>query len=103
MPTYDYRCNDCGHEFEHLQTMTEEPLAQCPVCAGVLQRLIGSGAGLIFKGSGFYITDYKNKKSSPSGDKGHDKEKTETGGKKEASPPQSETKDKTSTKKDKEE
>ena len=69
MPTYDYRCNDCGHEFEHLQTMTEEPLAQCPVCAGVLQRLIGSGAGLIFKGSGFYITDYKNSSSSRSKEK----------------------------------
>ena len=100
MPTYDYRCSDCGHEFEHLQTMTEDPLAHCPVCAGTLKRLIGGGAGLIFKGSGFYITDYKNRNTS--GGNSQNKVKPKTDGKKEASP-QLETNNKTSTKKDKKE
>src|SRR5688572_15715796 len=62
MPTYEYACQKCGHEFEQFQSMRDEPLKKCPHCkkAG-LKRLVGSGAGLIFKGTGFYITDYKNK------------------------------------------
>jgi putative FmdB family regulatory protein len=63
MPTYDYRCNECGHHFEAFQAMSAEPLTTCPLCGGPVERLIGAGAGLVFKGSGFYITDYKNKKS----------------------------------------
>lgn len=64
MPTYEYACTKCGHQFEQFQSMRDEPLKKCPKCkkAG-LKRLVGGGAGLIFKGSGFYITDYK--KSSP--------------------------------------
>ena len=69
MPTYDYQCKKCGHAFEVFQSMTEKPLKICPECKGPVKRLIGSGAGLIFKGSGFYITDYK-KKESPSESKG---------------------------------
>lgn len=65
MPTYDYRCEACQHEFEVFQNMSDAPLKKCPECGGKVKRLIGTGAGLIFKGSGFYITDYKNKKSSP--------------------------------------
>jgi putative FmdB family regulatory protein len=69
MPTYEYKCKDCGVVFEKLQKMTDEPIKVCPECGGSVKRLIGSGAGLIFKGSGFYITDYKknesNKKSTP--------------------------------------
>ena len=61
MPTYDYQCLECGHEFDAFQHITEEPLKTCPVCGKEVKRLIGAGAGLIFKGSGFYITDYKNK------------------------------------------
>ena len=63
MPTYDYVCPKCGHAFELVQSMNDAPLKKCPKCkkAGV-KRLIGEGAGLIFKGTGFYITDYKNKK-----------------------------------------
>jgi putative FmdB family regulatory protein len=60
MPTYDYRCKECGHQFQTLQRMTDEPLSECPECAGTLKRLIGAGAGLLFKGSGFYITDYRS-------------------------------------------
>jgi putative FmdB family regulatory protein len=64
MPTYEYRCQECGHLFEVFQAITENPLKKCPVCRGSVKRLISSGAGLIFKGSGFYITDYKKKEQS---------------------------------------
>jgi putative FmdB family regulatory protein len=67
MPTYDYKCLDCGHTFEHFQQITEEPLKTCPKCSGKLKRLIGAGAGPIFKGSGFYQTDYKNKSGKTGG------------------------------------
>jgi len=62
MPTYQYRCNDCGHEFEEFQSMTEDPIRVCPKCKGETRRLISGGAGLIFKGSGFYQTDYRSAK-----------------------------------------
>jgi putative FmdB family regulatory protein len=62
MPTYEYACSKCGHHFEKFQSMRDEPLKKCPKCSKqALKRLIGGGAGLIFKGTGFYITDYKNK------------------------------------------
>lgn len=62
MPTYDYQCGECQHAFEAFQSITANPLTECPECKkGALKRLIGSGAGLIFKGSGFYCTDYKSK------------------------------------------
>jgi putative FmdB family regulatory protein len=60
MPTYDYKCTECGHEFEHFQAMSDDPLQSCPQCGGLLRRLIGGGTGVIFKGSGFYVTDKKN-------------------------------------------
>ncbi|HIE35710.1 MAG TPA: zinc ribbon domain-containing protein [Candidatus Omnitrophica bacterium] len=59
MPTYDYECLGCGYTFEMFQKINEEPLKNCPQCKGMLKRLIGAGCGLIFKGSGFFITDYK--------------------------------------------
>jgi len=62
MPTYEYRCEACGHEFEAFQSMTAAPLETCPACEkDQLRRLIGTGAGIIFKGSGFYETDYRSK------------------------------------------
>ena len=65
MPTYDYRCEGCGHEMAVFQGITEDALKQCPKCKeDELRRLIGSGAGIIFKGSGFYETDYKRARSS---------------------------------------
>lgn len=60
MPTYDYQCLKCGHSLEAFQKMSDERLKECPKCKGKLKRLIGAGSGLIFKGSGFYVTDYKN-------------------------------------------
>ena len=60
MPTYEYECKDCGHSFERFQSMTEKRLEECPKCGGILKRLIGKGAGIIFKGSGFYATDYRS-------------------------------------------
>lgn len=61
MPTYDYRCNACGHRFELFQSMTESAKRKCPKCEkNALERLIGTGAALIFKGSGFYETDYRS-------------------------------------------
>jgi putative FmdB family regulatory protein len=62
MPTYEYACSKCGHHFEKFQSMRDEPLRKCPKCSkAALKRLVGGGAGLIFKGSGFYITDYRKK------------------------------------------
>lgn len=60
MPTYEYECKKCGHEFERFQRMSEPPLKRCPKCKGAVRRKIGTGAGLLFKGSGFYITDYRS-------------------------------------------
>lgn len=60
MPTYDYKCLQCNNSFEFFQPMNSEPLQKCPECGGKVKRLIGTGAGPIFKGSGFYQTDYKN-------------------------------------------
>ena len=60
MPTYDYACKACGYRFEEFQSMSSDPLKKCPKCKkNQLQRLIGTGAGVIFKGSGFYETDYR--------------------------------------------
>ena len=61
MPTYDYKCSNCNHTFEYFQPMSAEPLTECPQCQGRLKKIIGTGSGQIFKGSGFYQTDYKGK------------------------------------------
>ena len=84
MPTYEYVCSKCGHEFEKVQSIADDALTVCPkeLCArkkwgkGKVKRVIGAGAGLIFKGSGFYITDYRSenykagakKESAPAGE-----------------------------------
>lgn len=62
MPTYDYRCNACDHEFELFQSMSAKVKRKCPSCGkNALERLIGTGAAVLFKGSGFYETDYRSK------------------------------------------
>jgi len=61
MPTYDYKCENCGHKFEIFQTITKASKRKCPKCGKLrLKRLIGSGSGIIFKGTGFYATDYRS-------------------------------------------
>lgn len=87
MPTYEYICDNCQHQFEQFQSIKARPVRKCPECGKLsVQRLIGAGAGIIFKGSGFYQTDYrsegykeakKNEKKS-SNDKDTTKKKTET-------------------------
>ena len=74
MPTYEYKCTKCGHRFECFQRMTDDPLEECEICQGKVKRLIGTGAGIIFKGSGFYCTDYRDENYH----KAADKEKKET-------------------------
>ena len=65
MPTYDYECKKCGHRLEAFQYFSEKPLKKCPACGKrSLNRLIGTGAAVIFKGSGFYETDYKRSRAS---------------------------------------
>jgi len=86
MPTYEYECRECGHAFERFQGINEEPIAECPECGGAVRRLISSGGGLVFKGPGFYATDYrrgsggapsKSKSTEASGEKSRE----DTGGK----------------------
>lgn len=88
MPTYEYKCKECGNEFEYFQSMKEEPLSVC-LCEkkGKVERLISMGSGIIFKGSGFYVTDYKKQsngsnssqnKNSESSSSGSDTSKKET-------------------------
>ncbi|MCK4374021.1 MAG: zinc ribbon domain-containing protein [Candidatus Brocadiae bacterium] len=67
MPTYEYQCKHCKHKFEAFQSIMADPLSRCPECGrNGLRRLIGTGAGIIFKGSGFYATDYRRGSSSNS-------------------------------------
>ena len=77
MPTYDYECESCGHQFEQFQSITARPTRKCPECGKMkLRRLIGAGAGVIFKGSGFYQTDYRSE-SYKQGEKSEKKSSTD--------------------------
>jgi len=84
MPTYEYECEKCHHQFEKFQNITEEPVKVCPVCGGNVKRLISGGGGFLFKGNGFYITDYrsesyKKRQKEESGAATKDEKKSETG------------------------
>lgn len=88
MPTYEYKCLACDNRFERFQGITAPAIEECPECSGKVKRLIGAGAGLIFKGSGFYITDYRSEgyKESAKKDKKEPSDKSSSsdkGGKKE--------------------
>ena len=66
MPNYEYECKGCGHKFEKFQYMTESPIKKCPKCnKNKAKRLISAGSGIIFKGSGFYATDYRKSSGKP--------------------------------------
>jgi putative FmdB family regulatory protein len=75
MPTYEYECESCDHRFEEFQSIMAKPIEMCPVCQGVVRRLIGAGAGFLFKGSGFYQTDYRSSSYQKKADA--EKKKTE--------------------------
>jgi len=75
MPTYDYKCLECNYTFEEFQKMSDDVLTKCPKCNGKVKRLISGGLEPIFKGSGFYETDYKKKSSNS---KQSEKKKTDT-------------------------
>ncbi len=79
MPTYEYKCNECDHTFDVFQSMNDEPIKTCEKCGGMVRKLFGT-AGIIFKGSGFYVNDYKNKDNGSGGSKpaGCDTEKCAT-------------------------
>ncbi len=81
MPTYGYVCKKCQHQFDEFQSITAKPLRKCPACGqNALKRMIGTGSGIIFKGSGFYCTDYRSDgyKSAAKSDGSTTKSKTDT-------------------------
>ncbi len=97
MPTYDYECTACGYTFEAFQSMSEKPLSKCPECGKKIQRLIGGGIGVIFKGSGFYATDSKKvtgKKNEETSKSTSTTEETKSGNDKNDKSDKKETKDK---------
>jgi putative FmdB family regulatory protein len=98
MPTYDYKCDACGHKFEQLQSINAGPLKKCPECGKLkLKRLLGTGVGVIFKGSGFYETDYRSEgyKKAALSDKPAAASETKTPEKTESKPAATETKTET--------
>jgi putative FmdB family regulatory protein len=79
MPTYEYKCSKCGFHFEKFQSIKDAPLKKCPECGkDTLKKLISGGAGLIFKGNGFYLTDYAKKTSGPKKETKTDKKESDT-------------------------
>ena len=77
MPTYEYRCKDCGQHLEVVQAFTDDALTECPACQGQLRKVFGN-IGITFKGSGFYKTDSRSKKSATKADSGSSETKSET-------------------------
>jgi len=79
MPTYEYECKECSHNFEAFQAMSDEPLKTCPECGKEIRRLIFGGTGVIFKGSGFYVTDKNKGRSGVAAKSGSKTEGTSSG------------------------
>jgi len=86
MPTYQYKCNKCNNRFEEVQLITEAPISRCPRCGGAVERLITGGAGFLFKGSGFYTTDYRSESYKKSAEMDKPKSKPATSVKKDDKP-----------------
>ncbi|MDR1971110.1 MAG: zinc ribbon domain-containing protein [Treponema sp.] len=80
MPTYGYECKSCGHTFDVFQSMSDEPVKLCPQCGREVRRLINGGTGVIFKGSGFYVTDKSRSSTPKQGAKPDSKPGAKTGG-----------------------
>ncbi|MFC1738860.1 FmdB family zinc ribbon protein [Planctomycetota bacterium] len=100
MPTYEYRCENCGYEFEQFQSITARSLHKCPECGrNTLKRLLGTGAGVIFKGNGFYQTDYRSESYKKQQDKENQKSKSTANSKSksESKTPKTETDKKSKT------
>lgn len=94
MPTYEYACPDCEHQFEAFQSITDKPIRKCPECGKrKVERLISGGAGLLFKGSGFYITDYRSDSYKSAAKKESDGSSSKTESKKSDSSKSSSKKD----------
>ena len=104
MPTYDYECDACGHEFELFQSITDGVKRKCPECGKMkLRRLFGTGAAVVFKGSGFYQTDYRSdsyKKGAEAEKKAKEKKDKSASDKSSADKPKSKSKDSKSTSSD---
>jgi putative FmdB family regulatory protein len=101
MPTYEYVCKSCSHKFDEFHGMNESPKIACPSCGSKkTERLISAGAGLIFKGSGFYITDYKKSNGSGSKNNGASKDPSKTETKPESSTSSGESKSESNSKTD---
>ncbi|MBU1078537.1 MAG: zinc ribbon domain-containing protein [Spirochaetes bacterium] len=98
MPTYDYECTKCGHAFHLFQSIHSKPQTPCPKCKSVSQRLIGTGGGIIFKGSGFYVNDYKKSSGSAGSSQSTSESKTES--KTESNSTEKKSENKSNTKKD---
>ena len=93
MPTYEYTCGNCGHDMEAFQRMSDDPLSDCPSChTPSLKRKIGLGAGIIFKGGGFYETDFKDRKGSKPEAPAKSETSAKSDGKADATPVKSESK-----------
>src|SRR4051812_40015492 len=101
MPTYEYKCDACGTAFERFQSITAAPIKRCPKCGkNKVRRLISTGAGLIFKGSGFYITDYRDKSytDKAKAETSETKSETKTDAKSDAKPAETKAEAKADTK-----
>ncbi len=82
MPTYEYKCPKCGNDFEVFQKISAKAVAKCPKCGSKADRMLSGGAGLVFMGSGFYITDYKRAGEKRPSEGGESPAKSESGKKK---------------------
>jgi putative FmdB family regulatory protein len=93
MPTYDYLCDACGHEFELFQSITDDQKRKCPDCGKLkLRRLFGTGAAVVFKGSGFYQTDYRSESYKKGAEKAKKAKENKKSDKKESKSKKSNTK-----------